>query len=532
MGGSRVMLGLKINTTKTIRSMCLFPIRFPSQNLIRILIHAILGWTFFFKALAGFSHPAEIKVINRDTNQELGTLRTIPVANLAYVSATELARFLEIKTFRSDKTQKLVLSLPDHKIIITAFNPFLIVDENVRQLPVDVLYVNNDFIIPIQYLLESLDGLYPRHIDYDPATATLAISSTGANILSLTIEDKVNGILIHISTSDPFDAKKIFTSQSTDWLYIDIYGGIVNESNLPINGSSKHIAEIVPVQVSEETARISLRMKHELIGKQVFTDEDSREILVSLRTREVLDDHILENLEKERQKWRIDTIILDPGHGGKDPGAIGAGGLLEKNATLAIAKRLKKELESRLKVRVLMTRETDTFVPLKARTQFANKNEGKLFISIHANAMPNHRVRGFMTFFLSPAKTDEARTIAQFENQVVRFEESTEDYQDLTNESYILSAIAQSTFQKESEELAAMVQEQLNKKLDIKDLGVHQAGFYVLMGASMPNILIETAFISNRNDEKLLNSESFHQDVAEAVCESVRKFKQKYEKID
>jgi N-acetylmuramoyl-L-alanine amidase len=225
----------------------------------------------------------------------------------------------------------------------------------------------------------------------------------------------------------------------------------------------------------------------------------------------------------------VHRIVIDPGHGGKDPGAVGRDGLFEKTVTLAIAKEIKKELEKTTGVRVMMTREEDVFMPLEMRTKIANEAGGKLFISIHADSNPNKGLRGHTVYFLGPAKTEEARRAAQFENSVIHFEESQEKYADLSDASFILAANAQNSYNKESQEIATMVDNSVNMEAKSASHGVRQAGFYVLYGASMPNILLESAFISNKNDEKLLKNKDFYKSIARALSKSVLEFKKKYE---
>ena len=175
-----------------------------------------------------------------------------------------------------------------------------------------------------------------------------------------------------------------------------------------------------------------------------------------------------------------------------------------------------------------MTREDDTFIELHQRTAFANQNQAKLFISIHANSNPNRRVRGISTYFLVPPNTEEAREVAMRENSVIKYEDGSK-YAKLSNENFILSAMAQNVYNTESQDLAAIVQREISRRCRLKNRGIKQAGYYVLWGVAMPNILVETAFISNSYEEKLLRSRSFQKKMAEALFESIIKFKKKYE---
>jgi N-acetylmuramoyl-L-alanine amidase len=264
----------------------------------------------------------------------------------------------------------------------------------------------------------------------------------------------------------------------------------------------------------------------DLLSKLGFTlayRPELDQVTYSRRTIEQSDD-----MKNQRDKWAFDVIVLDPGHGGKDPGAIGRKKTKEKNITLQVAKRLKPLLEKRLHVRVVMTRDRDVFVPLAERGKIANAAGGKLFVSIHCNASRNRKASGIETYFLAPARRERALEVALAENSVIKYEETTAEYPDLTDEGYILTAMAQGHFMKESEDLAGTIQEKTCQALNLPNRGVDQAGFYVLIGASMPAILFEMGFISHRKEEMLLRSSEFQQELAEALYRSIEAFIQRH----
>ena len=201
----------------------------------------------------------------------------------------------------------------------------------------------------------------------------------------------------------------------------------------------------------------------------------------------------------------VGKIVLDPGHGGKDPGAI-AFGLKEKDIVLRVAKNLAYHLNQDLGAEVILTREEDVFLPLEERTAIANTNDADLFISLHINAHPSPKVNGFETYFLNLSTNEEAMRVAARENATSAHQMS--DLQD------ILSDIMQNSKINESSRLAQFVHRSIASGLaqppyKIKNMGVKQAPFYVLIGAGMPAILIELAFISNPGDAKLLADDSF-----------------------
>jgi N-acetylmuramoyl-L-alanine amidase len=230
----------------------------------------------------------------------------------------------------------------------------------------------------------------------------------------------------------------------------------------------------------------------------------------------------IKNIDIEKNKWKFSTIIIDPGHGGKDPGAVGYRGTLEKDIALDVAKRLEKKISKNMKVKTVLTRDEDIFLKLGERTRIANENNGSLFISIHANAATDRRASGFETFLIGPNKNEAAVRVAARENSVLELEGVAG--KKLTNEDLIQATIAQSAFASKSEKFAALVQEEIGKRVQGKNRGVKQAGFYVLMGASMPNVLVELGFISNLAEEKKLRSSQYREVLATAIFRALEKY--------
>ncbi|RQV99313.1 N-acetylmuramoyl-L-alanine amidase, partial [bacterium] len=226
--------------------------------------------------------------------------------------------------------------------------------------------------------------------------------------------------------------------------------------------------------------------------------------------------------------WKLGTVIIDPGHGGKDPGASGLYDLVEKNVTLDIAKRVARELRQ-AGIDVKLTRDTDRFMPLKDRSEFANENRGDLFVSIHANSFRDASIGGFECYFLSPARTERAVEVALKENAVVELESSDHEYQELTEANHILLTMATAQYMKDSETWAGLTLDEAKEKAGLSVRGLDQAGFYVLMGASMPAILIECGFLTNPADARVLSAENGRQRLSESIATAVLKMKRNME---
>jgi N-acetylmuramoyl-L-alanine amidase len=217
----------------------------------------------------------------------------------------------------------------------------------------------------------------------------------------------------------------------------------------------------------------------------------------------------------------VKKIVIDPGHGGKDPGAM-AFGIKEKDVVLKIAKDLAPVLEKELGCEVLLTRDSDVFISLEERTAIANTQNADLFISLHVNAHPSAKVRGLETYYLNLSTNAEAMRVAAMENAT-----STHQMSDLQD---ILSDIMKNSKIEESSRLAQQVHNSiLNEAADqgysnIKNLGVKQAPFYVLIGAQMPAILLEIAFITNEDDVKNLSDPTFVRLLTEEIADGISSY--------
>jgi N-acetylmuramoyl-L-alanine amidase len=228
----------------------------------------------------------------------------------------------------------------------------------------------------------------------------------------------------------------------------------------------------------------------------------------------------------------VRTIVLDPGHGGAETGAIGPGGAAEKDLTLQLARALADRLASRLGVRVVLTRTADALLPLENRTAIANQNKGDLFVSIHLNSSRGAGAHGAETYFLSAQATDPraARAAAAENAAAAGAPMPTEGEADpLYDLQLILWDLAQSHHLAESQRFAGLVQQELNQALALRDRGVKQAPFRVLVGAAMPAVLVELGFLSNPEEEKKLGQATYRAELVEALVRAIGRYKESVE---
>ncbi|MBN2289099.1 MAG: N-acetylmuramoyl-L-alanine amidase [Candidatus Glassbacteria bacterium] len=231
--------------------------------------------------------------------------------------------------------------------------------------------------------------------------------------------------------------------------------------------------------------------------------------------------------------FRINTVVIDPGHGGKDPGALGRKyKLQEKDVVLDISRKVAGILNKKSKLKVLLTRDSDEYIYFERRGKIANESGAGLFVSIHANASKKSSICGTSTFFLDAAKTDEDRATAMLENASLKYEVEQIDTERLDEVNLILQDMAQNEYLRESYELSTCIHQQLVGLLKIPawGRGVRQANFAVLRGAFMPAALVEVAFISNAAEEKLLRSKKFREKAAEAIAAGILAYIERYHK--
>ena len=237
--------------------------------------------------------------------------------------------------------------------------------------------------------------------------------------------------------------------------------------------------------------------------------------------------------ENTPSNFRVKTIIIDAGHGGKDPGAVN-GKTYEKDIVLAIALKLGKLIKNNLKdVRVIYTRDTDEFIELHERANIANKNKANVFISIHCNTGPLEKMIGTETYAMGIEKNSSNLEVSKRENSVVILEENYlakyDGFDPNSPEAHIIFSLYQNAYLDQSLNLASKVENQMKIKAKRNSRGVKQAGFLVLWKTAMPSILIETGFLSNPDEKKYLCSDTGQTNIANSIFKAFKEFKSELE---
>ncbi|MBN2237507.1 MAG: N-acetylmuramoyl-L-alanine amidase [Bacteroidales bacterium] len=232
----------------------------------------------------------------------------------------------------------------------------------------------------------------------------------------------------------------------------------------------------------------------------------------------------------------VDRVVIDPGHGGKDPGASGKNSR-EKDIVLSVALKAGKLIEQNISdVNVIYTRKTDVFPTLNTRANIANNSKADLFISIHCNSNPSSQPKGSETYVMGMHKSEENLKVAMLENSAILLEDdykaNYEGFDPSSIENHIIFNFFQNSFQAQNLEMANAVQSQFKKNTAVADRGVKEAGFWVLYKTAMPGILIELGFLSNPIDEKYLLSEKGQNQMAEAIYNAFKEYKSKHDALE
>lgn len=334
-------------------------------------------------------------------------------------------------------------------------------------------------------------------------------------------------VVIELDRAAPYQFGRL---SKPDRLYIDFpkLRLAPNWERHSVNIDDERLRTIRIAQNDTDLVRIVLDLK--ILGDfRIYTLPNPYRVVIDLRGRVITSQNGTRPVPpvaqpKPSTRARRPTIVIDPGHGGKDPGAIGPGGLREKTVVLRLGKELRSLFNRYLpQYRIIMTRDRDVFIPLGKRARLANQHQAHLFISIHANSSKRRQVDGIETWYLSFAANDRAKRIAARENQMSESE--------LSDLEIILRDLRETDRINQSAVLASTMQTILVKHMaaqyrGIRNRGVDGAPFVVLLHTAMPSVLVETAFISNPRDERRLRSRAYQRNLAQGIFRGVRQYLQ------
>ena len=513
----------------------------------KILVYII----FLLPALNLYGQPSGyVSVI---TGNKITDVPAFEREKTVFFSIRDFSDAASINYFYNPSNGKIELQFDDYLFKITARNPYFIVTErssgknHIYQLPTSSYVLNDKIFIPVKLSIIPLEKAWGKKISFtapgkliigkdinikspsffDETKTDKSPPVVSFNISGIVISEKANGTLITIKSDKRIPS---YYSSYKDGVLKIIFREVHADSTKTDRYNLNGLVKSIKTRSIGDDAEFQIEVGEEYSTNEVMNVEKSNDVQVTIHNKIFTKQ---EDELKTRKKWEFDVIVIDPGHGGKDPGAIGLNKIKEKDVNLDVALKLGKLLEENMKdVKVVYTRDKDEFVDLYKRGKIANEQDGKLFISIHCNSTKKKPtdINGVEVYLLRPGRTQEAIAIAETENSVIEYEDNPTRYEQLTDENFILVSMAHSAYMKYSEHFAEMLNNQFKFNTKLHARGVKQAGFYVLVGASMPSVLIESGFISNKKDKNYLDSESGKKQLAEAIFNAVKEYREYYEK--
>jgi N-acetylmuramoyl-L-alanine amidase len=470
-----------------------------------------------------------------------------------YFSIRDFADATSINYFYNKKNGKIELKFENYLLKITSKNPYFVVTERttgsqtIYQLPTSSYVFDDRIFIPLIFSIDPIEKAWGKKLNSGEPNKIIVghnidvsdvkffaekemdepLPETSYNITGLIVSERANGTLITLQSNKRIPS---YYSSYKDGIVTILFRQVKADTYRTDRENLSGLINNIKTRNIGPDAEFKFSVGEEYSTNEVMNVEGTNDILITIHNKIFTK---AEDEKRTKEKWNFDVIVIDPGHGGKDPGAIGLNNIKEKDINLKVALKLGKLIEEQMKdVKVVYTRSTDKFVDLYKRGKLANEQGGKLFISIHCNSTKRKPTdaTGIEVYLLRPGRTPEAINIAERENRVIEYEEDPTRYEQLTDENFILVSMAHSSYMKYSESFADMLNTQFRNNTKLKARGVKQAGFYVLVGASMPSVLIESGFITNKKDVNYLKSSSGNTQLAQAIFEAIEEYRQYYVK--
>jgi len=431
--------------------------------------------------------------------------------------------------------ESVTLELDDSEVIAGPGNPVMIVGREIvhlSQAPAQGEPLKEGLLVPLDFLRQSYGRFTDYEIQWSPATRRLTAVRRQPQVLPVTVD------VVHLQGVSTvvlqFPERLDYRLEEEQE---DIRVVPVRDRLEPAPGQSR-VRDPLVRDVRVEPGRIDLDLAAGTTAESYTLEDPFRLVFDVVRGDEPsppapssgsgsLPADLAEGPGQTTPKpptpsRGLRTVVIDPGHGGEESGAVGPSGLLEKDLTLEIARTLRDRLRQRLPIKVVLTRNDDSLLPLDTRSAIANQNKADLFISIHLNSYLGAEARGAETYFLSPEASDSrAAETAELENAVG----DGGDDEALYDLQLILWDLAQSYHLAASQRVANLIQEELNGALGLRDRGVKQAPFRVLMGAAMPAVLVELGFLSNPDEETKLRDPKYRADLVDALVRAIARFR-------
>jgi len=573
------------NNGSMIVSHFLHPLR---SGLAALMLVTLLMLSFRTLSALPAAQPGEGSAISLNvlTGEEQGyTIKVVALrsAGVLMIDLESLVRSLRM-SYRNEQGSLVIeesFGMPGTICTIMAGNHFVRVlsrnpelPKRIIQLPSAPVVMQSRLFLPVSQVCRLLNVWLDREVVYNQSAGKIALrldqksmgesdgtigtvnddgslDAESANkraeaertvITGIEVKKRSDGALIIFSASGIAVQSSLVTLNKEGYTYFALEKASCDVSALTKVYSGSVVSSITPKQAAGAGLQFTIALDNRrfLVNSVEFLRDNKRN-RYTIFVRSNANAEAVGSKDKERQitqvlsrdieKWKLDTIVLDAGHGGKDPGATGGNGTSEKDVALNIVRDLGTFITQKWPdVRVIYTRKEDSFIPLLQRGKIANQSGGKLFISIHCNANRDRSVRGSDVYILGAHKTKEALEVALLENSVIRQEaDYTKAYKGFTEEYLIMSSMAQSAFARQSASLARHILNPDYRTTVTSRGGVHQAGFMVLWSPSMPSALVEVGYLSNAREEQILRDRQEQKKIAYSIFQGVQAYRKNYE---
>lgn len=490
-------------------------------------------WAFLALAiLAGVVSPARAQEVTVTLPDRTATLPVVAVGGGTYLDVRTVAALVSAK-YQVDAARGRASVRLDRKTIVLRLGASTVrLGERAAPLPSPPRLVGRRFLAPLDLLPVVLAEQYGRDaVEWVPERSLARVRSRDVTISQLRAGVYPTHTRVVLETVRPLEWS-LQRGESTADLRVVVPGGILDKGIQPLTLRAGTVRSVQPIQLPGG-AEVRIIGEGKDAGIRTFALARPDRIVIDVLAGRAAEEERRAPQESPTTPPAVGerlTVVLDPGHGGHDTGAVGPTGLMEKDVVLDLALRLRRLLTRRLGMRVIMTRSDDVFVPLQERTAIANRARADFFLSLHLNGATTRGAGGFETFYFTREPSDnDARMSAQRENLIIEPNGAAgKDLEPLLKTT--LADLAVTRDMRESSELAELVLASLGKLLKMESRGVKSGPFYVLATAAMPAVLVEGAFITNPQEERRLQQEAYRQRLVEALYEGIAKYKVRYER--
>lgn len=422
-------------------------------------------------------------------------------------------------TLTSDEeSESVTLRLAEKDVVLGRGNAIVTVGDSIVSVSQPPSRGDGGLQVPLDFLRKTYGDLLGYAFEWHPETMRMTIARRGTREMGVALD------VVHLQGMTTVVLQ--FSEEPRYRINRQQPGMIVVEM------LADRLTPPVPPKVVQDPLVQGVTVEPQQVRIQLPQGVQAESYILQNPFRLVFDVHQTEAVEVPRgpaapaaESPGVRTIVIDPGHGGSETGAISPNGVPEKELTLQLARELEAKLAQRLAVRIVLTRNEDANLPLDTRTAIANQNKADLFVSIHLNSSLGSGAYGTETYFLSPQATDTRAARAADAENAGAAEGSGGDAAAQQDVQLILWDLAQAHHMAESQRFANMIQGELNQTLQLKDRGVKQAPFRVLMGATMPAVLVELGFLSNPDEEKKLQDSAYRDQLVDALVRAVARYK-------